>query len=349
MLAFERQERPRAMDLLKSVARVSDWQTGHCTCCYLGERELQGGKKIQEDSDVKSKTFKETKRRQDFGGKFIRGKAVVQDEAEERTKPRQSHTQYHSNQVMGGQAGRMVEVGRLLRQDECKATDKEEGEKIADGVAMRDVQNEWGRTRQVARQSHDERVSRNRAEVSYWEQDHPKSTLQGFLERRQRERERGAVSHMREVAVHERALKLERDVREQDRLQREIRQLEHNESPAPLSGPYASEIVNLEAELRSMNSRTHTQQRNAARLPLPSFVPRSLSPPSALLYNQRSTLSFSLPPGSPSMRKPSGNHQYHSTTDEEGLTGIGLQFRGLEQQINTSPMTWSPYSPETYL
>ncbi|QDS69494.1 hypothetical protein FKW77_006796 [Venturia effusa] len=132
------------------------------------------------------------------------------------------------------------------------------------------------------------------------EQDLAERIAQEELDRRSRERAAQNELHMREIdeevhrldqelvkiqersAARARALQLEQDVREHDRLRDEIRQLEEEhfkDTTAVLPSPYASEIDDLEAELQHLNTRIHARERGSATSPITDSLWDRVAPP----------------------------------------------------------------------
>ncbi|KAE9981084.1 hypothetical protein EG328_011881 [Venturia inaequalis] len=155
-------------------------------------------------------------------------------------------------------------------------------EALDEAQTRREAQDE-ARRRQVAQEERRKQETRNHTARQNSNQDRSRIAHEE-ADRRSRERAQQSQIHMRDIddevhrldqelhkiqersAARARAVKLEQAVREHDKLQDEIRHLEqeHEQTTAPLPPPYESEISDLEAELRRIDTRIRAREGGSA-------------------------------------------------------------------------------------
>jgi hypothetical protein len=236
---------------------------------------------------------------------------------------------------------RLREEARRKREAEEDHTDRRTREIKArqEREAQQKALDEARRQKEAQDEARRRQEVRDQGRQSY-NQDRQERIIQEDLERRRREREQTNAMHMREIdeevqrldhelliiqersAARERALQLENDVREHDRLRDEIRQLEeeHRRETAPLPPQYASEVSDLEAELQRLNARIRARERDTA-----SSIDGSL-------YDEPRRVGPA-PPRIPTPRTPVSLQQASPFLDEEFRRRVGQQVLERERNI----------------
>jgi hypothetical protein len=176
------------------------------------------------------------------------------------------------------------ETNRQTREIKARQEIEAQQKALDEAKRRKDAQDD-ARRRQAAEDAVRRRQAvRDQEARQRYTQDRPEQIIQEDIDRRQRGREQANAIHMRDIdeeiqrldhelitiqersAARERALQLERDVREHDRLRDEIRQLEeeNQQETVPLPPQYVSEISDLEAELQRLNARIRARERGSA-------------------------------------------------------------------------------------
>lgn len=244
---------------------------------------------------------------------------------------------------------RLREEARRKREAEDE-TDRQTREIKArqEREAQQKALDEAKRRKEVQDESRQRQEARDRAEVRQsYNQDRSERIIQEDLERRSREREQQSAMQMRDIdeeiqrldhelvniqersAARERAIQLEKDVCEHDRLRDEIRQLEEEirREPEFLPSPYASEVRDLEAELQRLNTRIRARERGSAT-----------SSVNGSLYDEPRRVGPVPPrtPRTPTMATPVALQQANPFQDEEYRRMVGQQVLERERSIASS-------------
>lgn len=234
------------------------------------------------------------------------------------------------------------------RAREVKARQEREAQQKALDEAKRlkeardEAQRRRGAQDEVRRRQEAQEV-RDRATRQNLEQDQSR-IAQEEASRRSRERAQQSEMHMRGIdeevqrldqelikiqeraAARARAVQLEQDVREHDRLRDEIRQLEeeHRRDTTPLPSPYASEVRDLEAELRRIDARIRARERGSATSSVNGSLydePRRVGP---------------IPPRTPALATPVSLQQSNPFQDEGYRRMVGQRVLERERAMASS-------------
>ncbi|TID23650.1 hypothetical protein E6O75_ATG03286 [Venturia nashicola] len=206
------------------------------------------------------------------------------------------------------------------------------------------------RRRQEAQEDRRRQEARDRATRQNLHEERSR-IAQEETDRRSRERAQQSEMHMREIdeevqrldqellkiqeraAARARAVQLEQDVREHDRLRDEIRQLEeeHRRDTTPLPSPYASEVSDLEAELRRIDARIRARERGSAT-----------SSVNGSLYDEPRRVGPG-PPRTPTLATPVSLQQADPFQDEEYRRMVGQRVlereRAMASSLDTSSVS----------
>lgn len=230
------------------------------------------------------------------------------------------------------------------RAREIKARQEREAQQkvLDDTKRLKEARDEVRRRQEAQDELRRREEARDRA--TRQNQDRAERIAQEELDRRSRERAQQSELHMRDIdeevqrldqellkiqersAARARAVQLEQDVREHDRLRDEIRQLEqeHRHDTAPLPSPYASEVSDLEAELQRLNARIRARERSSATSSINGSLydePRRVGP---------------VPPRTPTLATPVSLQQSNPYQDEEYRRMVGQRVLERERAMASS-------------